>query len=170
MKNLTLLWVIYLAVCLPIQAQTITKIYLLRHADRTPAGDDLNALGLARANHLKRYLAPTKINALFSTNTVRTRKTIRPMETPVMPIQVYGTPTQVVTTIRATWAGKRVVVVGHSDTVPQIIQACGCTSPFPAAGIPPNQYDNLLLLLVRWNAVGVPTCELLAMKYGAATP
>ncbi len=65
MKKLTLLWVIYLAVCLPIQAQTITKIYLLRHADRAPAGDDLNALGLARANHLKRYLAPTKINALF---------------------------------------------------------------------------------------------------------
>ena len=170
MKKLTILLIICLVMGLQIHAQVITKIYVLRHADRTDVGDDLSALGIARAKDLKRYLTPTKINALFSSNAVRTRKTIQPMATLAMPIQLYPAPTNVVTTIRTTWAGKRVVVVGHSDTVPQIIQACGCTSPFPAAGIPPNQYDNLLLLLVRWSAAGAPTCELLAMKYGAATP
>lgn len=167
MKQIFLIFTLYLIVGYSLSAQMLTKIYVLRHADRTAVGDDLSALGLARANDLKRYLNPTKINALFSTNTVRTKKTVQPMATPAMPIQIYGTPTQLSTTIRTTWAGKRVVVVGHSDTVPQIIQACGCTSPFLAAGIPPNQYDNLLLLLVRWNAAGMPTCELLAMKYGA---
>ncbi len=152
-----------------VQAQTTTKIYLLRHADRT-IGDDLTPLGVARANDLKRYLTPTGINALFSTNTVRTKKTLLLMETPARPIRIYSTPQALVTKIRSTWVGRRVVVVGHSDTVPAIIQACGCVSPFPAAGIPPNQYDNLLLMIVRWSPAGVPTCELLAMKYGASTP
>lgn len=170
MKKLTILLIICLVMGLQIHAQVITKIYVLRHADRTAAGDDLSVLGISRANDLKRYLTPAKINALFSTNTVRTRKTVQPMATLAMPVQLYGTPTQVVTTVRTTWVGKRVVVIGHSDTVPQIIQACGCVSPFLAAGIPTSQYDNLLLLLVRWSAGGVPTCELLAMKYGAATP
>lgn len=168
MKKRILLSTMCILLHLTIEAQTTTKIYVLRHADRTN-GDDLNSLGTIRANDLKRYLGPTRIDALFSTNTVRTKKTIKPMETLQRPIREYNTIPLLVNTIRTNWAGKRVVVVGHSDTVPQIIQRCGCVSPFPGGGIPPSQYDNLLLLLVRWTN-GNPTCELLAMKYGANTP
>lgn len=151
------------------EAQTTTKIYLLRHADRTN-GDDLTPLGLARANDLKRYLTPTRVHALFSTNFVRTRKTLLPLETQQRPITLYANTSALITQIRSNWTGRRVIVVGHSDTVPAIVQACGCASPFPALGIPSNQYDNLLLLIVHWSPAGVPTCELLAMKYGGNTP
>lgn len=92
------------------------------------------------------------------------------MVTPLRPIRIYDNIPNLITTIRTNRSGKRVVVVGHSDTVPQIITASGCVSPFPAGGIPPNQYDNLILLLVRWSAAGVPTCEIMPMKYGASTP
>jgi len=161
---------IYLAMCFSTHAQAVTKIFVLRHADKIPVGDDLSALGLKRANDLKRYLLPTGINALFSTNMVRTKKTVQPMVTPLMPIRVYDPIPVLVTQIRTNFNGRRVVVVGHSNTVPQIITACGCVSPFPAGGIPDNQFDNLLLLLVRFNPVGMPTCELLHTKYGDKTP
>lgn len=169
MKTITTIF-ICLAMCFNTQAQTVTKIFVFRHADRTVAGDDLSILGLKRAIDLKRYLLPTRINALFSTNTVRTKKTILPMVTPLMPIQIYEPIPALITNIKTNFNGRRVVVVGHSNTVPQIITACGCVSPFPAVGIPDNQFDNLLLLLVRFNPAGVPTCELLHTKYGDKTP
>lgn len=165
-----IIFLICLTFCFGLTAQTITKIYVLRHADRTPLGDDLSVLGIKRANDLKRYLLPTGINALFSTNTVRTKKTLQPMVTPLMPIKIYDPIPALITQIKTNFNGKRVVVVGHSNTIPQIITACGCISPFPAIGIPDNQFDNLLLLLVRFNAVGAPTCELLHNKYGDKTP
>lgn len=161
---------ICLAMCFNMQAQAVTKIFVLRHADRTPAGDDLSVLGIKRANDLKRYLLPTNINALFSTNTVRTRRTVQPMVTGLMPIRIYDPIPALITQIKTNFNGRRVVVIGHSNTVPQIITACGCISPFPANGIPDNQFDNLLLLLVRFNPVGVSTCELLHTKYGDKTP
>lgn len=170
MKNVLISAFICLAICSNTQAQTLTKIYVLRHADRTPVGDDLSVLGLKRASDLKRYLLPTNIKALFSTNTVRTRKTVQPMVTPLMPVQIYEPIPALLTKIKTNFNGKRVVVVGHSNTVPQIITACGCVSPFPAIGIPDNQFDNLLLLLVRFNPIGAPTCELLHTKYGDKTP
>jgi phosphohistidine phosphatase SixA len=171
MKKTILLSFVCLVMCLESQAQALTKIYVLRHANKVAGGvDNLSPLGFTRANDLRRYLAPTGINALFSTNSVRTQRTVQPMATALMPIRPYNEIPALITQIRTTLSGRRIVVVGHSNTVPQIITGCGCASPFPAVGIPESQYDNLLLILVRWTPAGVPTCELLPMKYGASTP
>jgi 2,3-bisphosphoglycerate-dependent phosphoglycerate mutase len=170
MRKTILLSLVCLVICLESQAQVLTKIYVLRHADKILIGDNLNPLGITRANDLRRYLAPTGINALFSTNFVRTQRTVQPMATALMPVRIYNEIPALITQIRTTLSGRRIVVVGHSNTVPQIITGCGCASPFPAAGIPDSQFDNLLLILVRWTPAGVPTCELLPMKYGASTP
>jgi 2,3-bisphosphoglycerate-dependent phosphoglycerate mutase len=171
MKKTILLSFVCFVMCLESQAQALTKIYVLRHANKAANGvDNLNALGFTRAIDLKRYLAPTGINALFSTNFVRTRRTLQPMATALMPVRIYSDVPTLITNIRSTLPGRRIVVVGHSNTVPQIITGCGCASPFPAAGIPESQFDNLLLILVRWTPAGVPTCELLPMKYGESTP
>jgi phosphohistidine phosphatase SixA len=169
MKKLIVFSFVCLVICLETQAQALTKIYVLRHADRTAVVDNLNPLGFARATDLRRYLAPTRITNLFSTNFNRTRLTVQPMVTPLIPITTYNNIPALITQIRTSLVGRRIVVVGHSDTVPQIITQCGCQSPFPAAGIPDTQYDNLLLILVRWTPAGVPTCELLHMKYGEST-
>ena len=45
MKNLITVF-ICLAMYFSTEAQTVTKIYILRHADKTPVGDDLSALGV----------------------------------------------------------------------------------------------------------------------------
>jgi 2,3-bisphosphoglycerate-dependent phosphoglycerate mutase len=171
MKKTILLSFVCLVMCLESQAQALTKIYVLRHADKAVGGvDNLSPLGFTRAIDLRRYLAPTGINALFSTNFVRTRKTVQPMATALMPVRIYSDVPALITNIRTTLSGRRIVVVGHSNTVPEIITRCGCVSPFPVVGIPDSQFDNLLLILVRWTPAGVPTCELLPMKYGASTP
>jgi broad specificity phosphatase PhoE len=152
-------------------AQATTRIFIVRHADRQPA-DDLNALGVARATELKRVLLNTGIDSVFSTNFVRTKKTVQPLaDARGLPVLLYDSNPPLVRRILRYSKGKTVLVAGHSNTVAQLIQSCGCQPPF--AIIPDNQFDNLFLVIVQHppkNMLLRNTCKLLAMKYGAPTP
>ena len=67
------------------------------------------------------------------------------------------------------------VVAGHSDTVPLIVEALGAPSPcpamFPLDGdgaclIPDNQYDNLIVVTIPWWG----SRAAVRLRYGASTP
>ncbi|MEO5685494.1 MAG: phosphoglycerate mutase family protein [Chitinophagaceae bacterium] len=151
-------------------AQTNTRIYIVRHADRQPI-DDLNPLGVIRANELKRVLLNTKIDSIFSTNFLRTTKTVLPLANAKgLPVLLYDSNTQVLKRILKFSKGKTLLVAGHSNTVPQLIKSCGCTAPFE--NIPDTQFDNLFLVIIQHpqNRLMKNTCRLLHMKYGAITP
>lgn len=69
-----------------------------------------------------------------------------------------------VSTIRSNHYGQKVLVVGHSDTVPQIIAEFGG----PVVTIGSNEYDNLYVLTLcrcRWESA-----RLANLQYGAAWP
>ncbi len=152
------------------QAQSITRIFIVRHADREVT-DDLNALGVIRANELKRVLLQTGIDSVFSTNFVRTKKTVQPLATAEgVPVILYDDNALLLKRILK-YKNKTVLVAGHSNTVPQFIKACGCLPPF--VNIPDTQFDNLFLLIVQHPAppgsILKTSCKLLHMKYGAVT-
>jgi hypothetical protein len=66
--------------------------------------------------------------------------------------------------IRANQAGQKVLVVGHSDSVPQVIAEFGG----PAVNIPANEFDNLYVLTLcrcRWQGVALTN-----LQYGATSP
>lgn len=152
---------------------SLTKLFIVRHADKLPAGDGLSAAGTARAKELKRVLALAGIDSVFSTNFNRTKNTVQPLADLVgVSVKLYATESEVVTRILQGSRGKRLLVAGHSNTVANLIQNCGCTPPATINPIPDTQFDNLFLVLVQKvsvNGAETSKCELIRMKYGAVT-
>jgi phosphohistidine phosphatase SixA len=147
-----------------------TTVFLVRHADKAENGsDDLHVpLGFNRADELVHVLGEAEINDIFHSNTVRARKTAEPLaahlsltthEYPALDTQTL------VNTIRTDHAGERVFVVGHSNTVPELITKLGGAS---IPNIAESDYDNLFVVTqcrCRWSS---PT--VIRMKYGLPTP
>lgn len=140
-------------------------VYVVRHAEKatTPAGDPtLTAAGEARAQSLADKLGEKSIVAVYSTDTTRTQRTAAPLAAKVgLAVQSYSVTEDLVQHVLTTPKGKVVVIVGHSNTVPQIITAFGATLPPEiASGIPEDQYDNLYML-----QLASPTPTLTALKF-----
>ena len=153
--------------CLPIATkcqEPITKIFIARHADRQGQADDLSAPGVKRAAELKRVLGLVKIDSIFSTNTIRTKKTVEPLATlKNLPIRTYLDIPTIIKHIMLNCKGKTVLVVAHSDTVDDLIRECGCKAPSSIdPNMPATEYDNLFV--VHFSAKGDAT--VIHMKYG----
>jgi len=168
--KLSLLIIIMVAFACSSLAQTTTRIFVVRHADRQPS-DDLNPAGVIRATELKRVLLHTGIDSVFSTNFVRTKKTVKPLADAMhLPVLLYDSNPQLLKRILKYSKGKTLLVAGHSNTVAQLIKSCGCHPPFD--NIPDTQFDNLFLVIIQHQKTNVlfkNACKLLYMKYGAIT-
>ncbi|MEJ7769313.1 MAG: phosphoglycerate mutase family protein [Chitinophagaceae bacterium] len=152
---------------------TVTKLFIVRHADRQMDQDLLSPAGVIGAAELSRILGKAGIDSIFSTNTVRTKNTAKPLAAlRGLPTIIYASDTAVITRILTKSRGKRVLVIGHSNTVATMIKKCGCTPAASIDPIPDTQFDNLFLVIVKRqsvNGVTTSTCETIHMKYGAVT-
>jgi broad specificity phosphatase PhoE len=168
-------FLLLMIICIPLLAISqvpITKIFIVRHADRLGNADDLSAAGVSRANELRRVLGKVKIDSIYSTDFVRTRKTALPLATlKGLPTTIYSNATVLITHIVTHVSGKRTLVVGHSDTVDDLITSCGCTPPATITpNMPATQFDHLFEVLVqKIPGQAALKCELIQMKYGAVT-
>lgn len=102
-----------------------TTFYLVRHAEKANSTPDtpLSAAGHARAEALRDTLISKNIGQIFVTNYLRTQQTAAPLATQlgITPTEISGNQTtQLVQQLKAI-NGKNVLVVGHSNTVPVII-------------------------------------------------
>jgi probable phosphoglycerate mutase len=124
--------------------QVITVV-IVRHAERTE-NDALTEDGEKRAETLACLLSNNGVSAIFSTDTTRTIETVNnTAERLGIPIQFYSSIQEVVDLIKSEYAGKVVLVVGHSPTVPQIIKALGVSSAPQIA----NEFNNLFIVTIR---------------------
>jgi broad specificity phosphatase PhoE len=123
-------------------------IYLVRHGEKAPGPDKdppLTAQGQARARNIAATLRHAGIGAVFSSNTTRTQQTARPMAQAVgATVQSYDAakPAELVAHLKAL-PGGAVLVVGHSDTLPDLVRLLGGT---PGADIGDTEYDRLYQL------------------------
>jgi len=141
----------------PLAAQEPTIVILVRHAEKAaqPAADPpLTADGEARARALAAELADARVDVVVTTQFARTRLTAAPLAdamhiTPAI-VATSGTALEharaVADTIRARYAGRTVLVVGHSNTIPKIITALG--GP-PLDDFCDNAYDGLYTMVIR---------------------
>lgn len=151
-----------------LSCRTASTIYVVRHAEKSaPSGDvPLSGDGLQRAEDLKERLKDKKITAVYSTNTKRTQQTAAPAAS------YFGTNTVVYNNadslMKALVASKKknTLVVGHSNTVPQMLRAIGLNPGFEG-NIPDNQYDNLFEVTVKHGKKG--GVSLKPQKYGTAS-
>jgi broad specificity phosphatase PhoE len=135
---------------------------VVRHAERLDASQDppLNEAGQARAEALANALANAGVEAIYTTQFARTRSTAEPLA------RKLGLTVKVITAggdaatharaiadrIRAEDAGKVVLVVGHSNTVPAIVTALGGGD---VGAIQDAQHDHMFIVRTDSNGTRV---------------
>lgn len=129
-----------------------TTVLLVRHAEKAPAPASdplLSDAGQARAAALADALADAGVQAVIVTPFQRTRLTAAPLveKRGLTPQAVAVSPTHVADVARAVreHKGQVVLVVGHSNTIPDIAAALGAAHPGVIADA---TYDNLYVVTV----------------------
>lgn len=149
------------------QKSPVTTVILVRHADRTGTVDELNSFGVVRAQELARILDETNISVIYTSATNRTQQTANPLAMQLgIGISTYDTSNLPALTndIKSTHKGKVILVVGHSNTVPQTINLLGISPALP--NIPHDEYDNMYIVSLSKNSF----TRILKMEYGDETP
>jgi broad specificity phosphatase PhoE len=148
-----------------------TTVILVRHAEKAaaPAADPpLTTEGTARAKALFEALRDAHVTAVIVTQFARTRETAAPtaaafgVSPEIVPAGGATHVRDVVAAIRK-HAGETVLVVGHSNTVTEILAALGATKP-PA--ICDSEYDNLYVVTIDPNN----RASVVHGRFGAPTP
>lgn len=131
----------------PAFAPPETVVWVVRHAEKVPDGSkdpDLTEEGRARAVALAERLKGEDLDAIFSTATVRTRATAEPLARALgEQVRLYESKDfpALKERILQGWRGGTVLVVGHSNTVLELIEALGGQRPVPA--LADEDYDFL---------------------------
>jgi broad specificity phosphatase PhoE len=147
-----------------------TTVILVRHAEKAvePSHDPpLAPAGAARARALVEAAGQAGIQAIYTTQYTRTRDTAEPIahelgiQVEVMPVsgELRAASLQFAERIRRNHAGQTVLVVGHSNTVPALIEALGAGS---VGAIQDHEYDHLFI--VQLHTAGKAT--LVHARYG----
>jgi phosphohistidine phosphatase SixA len=111
----------------------VPTVYVSRHM-RKGEGDDpsLSAAGAAEAVRLAELLKDRGIAAIFVTPTKRSRETAQPLAKATgAPIETYDPRDNAALAKRAAAIPGSILIVGHSNTVPEIVAAVGGTAPGP---------------------------------------
>lgn len=130
--------------------RTARIIFIVRHAERLDETADppLSAAGETRAAQLAHMLRAVEVTHLFATQFQRTRLTLEPLAEQaglaVHTVDARQTD-QLAVQLRQLPEGAVAVVAGHSNTVPELIEALGGPD---LPQIEHGQYDRLFQLLL----------------------
>jgi len=140
------------------ESQATTTIIFVRHVEKVavPAEDPgLSVAGQRRVAELTRQLVDADvvagIDAVYATAYRRTQETARPIADALdLPINTYdaGDTETVLETILKNHKGNIILVVGHSNTVPELIANLGASKNVPP--IEENEYDNIYIISIPW--------------------
>ena len=112
---------------------------------RWPGADpDLSAAGMARANALAAMLKDARITAVVTTEYKRTRQTGEPAAKAAgLSLTVIDSKNAAAAIEKLKSAQGNVLVVGHSNTVPELLKALGVTEPVTIAE---DEFDALFVV------------------------
>ena len=146
MKHFVALLLFFVLLASTAAAQS--TIFLVRHAEKTAGDDpDLTETGRARAESLANVLKDAGITTIYTSEVKRTQQTAAPLAK-----SLHLDPTIIPTKDRSALLAKlqsspgNALVVGHSNTIPELIKAVGVTEPITIAD---NDYDNLFVVVLE---------------------
>ena len=151
--------------------QPALTLILVRHAEKeiVPPENkdpDISLAGQQRAELLARMFVATGVELIYATQYKRTQQTVKPLadKLSLKVTQVEARKTdELVKDIRTRGVGKVIFIVGHNNSVPEVIAAFGGPK-LPI--IPETEFDNLFILTVQSDG----SAKLLKLKYGSSMP
>jgi broad specificity phosphatase PhoE len=158
----------------PVSAAT-TTIIVVRHAEKgtdDPRDPSLTAAGQQRALALSSVLKDAGVTAIYTTQYKRNRQTAEPLarqngisitERPISGANTATYAQDLAREILTNSLGKGVLVVGHSNTVPDIVKALsGITVP----PITDPEYDHIFITTIP----GSGSPRLMQLRFGQPAP
>jgi len=155
----------------PPLASAQTAVFVVRHAEKISETDQrLTDAGRERAARLAKMLGAAGIRAIYATDTERAKDTGAPLAKALgLTVATYdvgggeGKPPDAsafVRSLRRDHPRDAVLVVGHSNTLPEILKALGCREEISIAS---QQYDDLFVVVPAGS--GSPTPTLVRLRY-----
>jgi phosphohistidine phosphatase SixA len=143
-----------LLVC-PAIAQQHGTIFVVRHAEKQsspspvpgapPVHDDpqLTEAGHVRAQCLARMLKDSNITTIITSGVTRTNQTAEPLAS-TLHLEIKKIPSipETVATAKQGAAGGNVLIVGHSNTVPEIVKGLSNTT----VSVPDDEFDLMFIV------------------------
>lgn len=133
-------------------AQAFTgKIYIVRHAEKVTQGNDpvLTDAGYRRAGDLMRTLRSQRIRKIYVSEKKRSQLTADSLRIQLRIDTVHYLAENYDMLLRSIRrqgdAGRTILIIAHSNTIPKIIQRLGVAN-YSQADIPDWQFDNLYLV------------------------
>jgi broad specificity phosphatase PhoE len=166
--------IIYTAIAIGLawffESQATTTIIFVRHAEQTDIHADdpgLSPAGERRVAELTRQLMDVDvvagIDAVYSTPLRRSLETARPIADQLdIPVNTYdaGDTEQVLERILKNHKGKIILVVGHSNTLPQLMYDLGASKKVPEIHL--DEFDNIYIVAIPWFG----KTKTIRMRYG----
>jgi len=150
-----------LLVVAPAVASAQKLVIVVRHAERADGGSmspnpqsdpALSAAGETRARKLAAMLGESGIAAIYTTEFKRTKDTAAPLAAKlnISPIVIKADDTKaMVESIKTTRATSIVLIVAHSNTIPDVIKAFGG----PDVTVADGDYDNIFFVVPATGAM-----------------
>ncbi len=135
----------------PAHAQRM--VIFVRHAEKEAGSGDvaISAAGKKRADELARLLKDTSVDAIYTTTYLRTKQTADPLaallKTSSKQLPNSETPQMLKKRLAKDHADQCVLIVGHSNTIPTLIDAI--TGRPNNITIADDQYDGLFMLVAK---------------------
>jgi phosphohistidine phosphatase SixA len=130
-------------------ASAQSTVFVVRHAEKSDNDSrdpELSAAGNARAETLAQMLKDAGISRIYATDFKRTQQTAAPLAK-MVGLSVTTVPGKEIATLvsRLREANGNALVVGHSNTIPELIKTLGVAAPVK---IGESDYDDLFVLVL----------------------
>ena len=125
-----------------------STVFIVRHAEKADESKDaeLSEAGRARAEALANMLRDSKISVIYTTEFKRTQQTAAPLAKALgLTVTTLPAENQAALVAKLRTSAATSLVVGHGNTIPDIIKALGITEP---VNIPDSDYDNLFVVVL----------------------
>lgn len=166
-------WVLALLACLIAIITLISFVFftpvatviLVRHAERLNDSDtsSLSEAGLERAATLAHVVGASGLDRIYVSEKTRTLQTAMATAAAIgiSPVQITASESDRCADSVNAHKGERILIVGHSDTVPKIMEELGVSSP---PTIERNEFDDMFVVTISRFRV-----TFVRLKYGTPT-
>jgi broad specificity phosphatase PhoE len=146
----------------------VNRIYIVRHAEKAAEMQKdpvLTTAGERRAVDLSNLLRNKNITGIYSTNTIRTKSTVKPLADELgLPVIIYAPDTVSNLLGKLKSNPTNALIVGHSNTVLPMLSLLGLQTA--KQEIPDWEYDNIFVVTLRKKGNNKYALKLKSSKYG----